>query len=241
MPVLILGGNEDLDIIRPLAEKLVADGGEVRCYLEEDDYELRSIGCKIAVGPLNDEMNVQGALTGVHTFIPILPDPLHLENEPSLHKLVDSARVWASTVEAASIEQTILALPGLREVEGPLGRVFGRTEEEFGSRCRPLTILRTGLWWGEERPLLPAVRWLSEEGEADAKISTLRIDSLVGALAAIDDLEQADGIWDLGGEVCTLAELRERAGPGKRRAPSDWMHKVLQAGLTVGNTLGLPA
>ncbi len=117
MPVLIAARSADLDLVRPLARLLRSGGGEVRCYLDTDDHELRDLGCKIAVGALDDAYNLEAALTRVHTFIPLLPDPFDIHDPDDLADLrvtsagVDVVRsvivsvldvdMWAATVAAA--------------------------------------------------------------------------------------------------------------------------------------------
>lgn len=234
MPVLILGGNEDLDIIRPLAEKLVADGGEVRCYLEEDDYELRSIGCKIAVGPLNDEMNIEGALTGVHTFIPLLPDPLLLD-AASINILPDLAVVYAAAAGSAGVVQMIVPIPGLADFPGPIGEVYRHVEKTFEAIEVQPCILRTGILWGSERPLPGALRGSGRLGRLDIEISALPVEGLVEVLAALDDHEEVHGRRDYGGEPMTLRALTDLAGAGPSFSPSPVAVEILEAGLQVDN------
>src|ERR687896_768389 len=137
MPVLISGSLEEIDLIRLLAQRLREDGGEVRCYLDDDDFELRNIGCKIAVGDLEDGTNLEGALTNVHTFIPIMRDPAKIlaEDVPRFEEVAEAAH---SAAAASAIVETILSLPAIERSSSALGPVFARIAETFRRDIRPL-------------------------------------------------------------------------------------------------------
>lgn len=214
MPVLILGEVADLDLIRPLAARLRADGGEVRGYLDDDDYELRNMGCKLAVGRLDDEVTLEGALRGVHTFIPVLPDPLRLVDESALSWFELVGTSAATAAGAARIPHTILAMPGVQEVD-----VFKRVESMFEEKCHPLCTIRTGLLWGPERPLPQVVRGL---GSVDMSISILRLHDWVMLLAAVDDRESVDGTWELSAPPASVSSLQQTAGAGPAMETPYW-------------------
>lgn len=241
MPVLVAARSEDLEVARPLALSLRFQGGEVRCYLEADDYELRDAGCKIAVGDLEDEMNLEASLTNVHTFIPLLPDPLDLHDEESLGFLERFGRQAAEASASAGIEQTILPLPGLPETS-PVGRALERIEALFLEAGPPTCVLRTGLVWGRGRPLCNVARAIKSDPELargwkDGRLSVIRVEDLVAALVAADDFEHLHGSWELGGQPYRLSELLELVDDeGPRRAPTDWVRALLESELIVGST-----
>lgn len=190
MPVLIAAGTTELDLVRPLAFRLLEDGGEVRCYLEEDDHELRQEGCKVAVGDLTDEVTLEGALTNVHTFIPLLPDPAVIVDESSLEILQSIGLAWASAASRSNIEQTLLAIPSISRSETLIGRAYSDIERDFREACDPICILVTGWVWGGERPI---------RNFNFPNIEVTGVQDLVAALVAADSLERIEGVVELGG------------------------------------------
>lgn len=215
MPVLILGAPSELDIVRPLAIRLLEDGGEVRCFLDEDDYELRSAGCKIAVGDTTDADGIEGALTNAHTFIPLLPDPLGLGGDEDLDTLRSMGIAAAAAAAGSEIEQTILAIPALST--DPVAGAFRSVKEALEGACRRLCVFETGFLWGPSRPLAGAARGWSGQMPSHA-INVVPIEDLVEALVRCDDREEMHGNWQLGGTPTSPADLAGAAGPGEERA-----------------------
>lgn len=193
MPALLTAMHSDLDVVRAVAELLIADGGEVRCYLEEDDYELRNLGCKIAVGSLLDPANLQGALSNVHTFMPLMPDALSFE-EADLGYLRDFGEVAAEAARYSSIEQTILVLTGLGTGGSTLATVTSAILEAF-KPLNPLCVLRPGIIWGAERPLkIHPAKVLGDEA-----IEGVHMTDLASDVASADDREGTHGSWNITG------------------------------------------
>lgn len=190
MPVLIAAGTTELELVRPLAFRLLEDGGEVRCYLEEDDHELRQEGCKVAVGDLTDDVTLEGALTNVHTFIPLLPDPAVIVDEYSVEILQRIGLTWVSAASRSNIEQTLLTIPSISQSETVIGRAYSEIERAFREVCDPLCILVTGWLWGEERPI---------RNFKFSNIEVTNVRDLVMALVAADNLERIEGVVELGG------------------------------------------
>lgn len=248
MPALILAGSGDLDLVLPLAARLRLDGGEVRCYLEQDDHELRQMGCKIAAGPLDDAVNVEAALGGVHTFIPILPDPAAVTDEEDLDLLRRLGEAAPAAAAASGVAQTIVALPGLASPASTLGAAYEEIHRLFLRDVRPLCLLRTGMVWGPDRPFTRAVRglrrsaeapaeWGSGEAPGESRLSVLHADDLVAAIAAADDREEIHGVWELGGRAYslgTLLRIVEVEGEAIRVSP--WFAQILQDGVAVGSS-----
>ncbi len=210
--------------------RLLGDGGEVRCYLDEEDHDLRSAGCKLAVGMLGDEVNLEAALTNVHTFIPVLPDPLRLDDADALASLRSFGIAAAEAAGSAGIEQTILALPRLPAAANPLTEAFDEIASAFAAAVRPLCILRTALVWSEDRPLASIVRRLRGHGPSLPVVSSGEV---ALALAAVDDREETHGEWELGGRSYPVGELAGLAGAGPAREPSLWVAGILAAPMPV--------
>ena len=239
MPVLIAAASDDLGIVVPLARRLRADGGEVRCYLPEDDGELRHIGCKIAVGHPLDEMNLEASLTNVHTFVPVLPEIAGIDDPETLELVLAYGSIAARAAGDASIEQTILCVPAVPEAH-PVGRAFAEIAAGFMAVCRPLCVVRTGLVWRGDGPLAAGMRALDgalPAGSERAVVSAVALEDLVALLAEIDDREDTHGTWDFGGQVLALSDLcRVDWGDGPAVPFGSWMHEVLTAGFVAGGS-----
>lgn len=230
MPVLLFAGIEDLDVVRPLAARLLRDGGEVRGYLDDDDYELRNMGCKLAIGALDDDMTLEAALTNVHTFIPILTDPGRLNDQSALDKLLELGLTAARAASGADIAQTILPASTASGSNNALGDALSRVEQKFQENVSPLCILRTGFLWGVSRPLPECVRGLrtsTEEVSTEARVAVVGVEDLVDLVAAADDREDLHGTWELAGEEQSLGELQGLAGEGDSREPGPWIKQIL--------------
>lgn len=240
MPVLIAARSADLDLVRPLARLLRAEGGEVRCYLDSDDYELRELGCKIAVGALDDAYNLEGALTNVHTFVPVLPDPFDLQTPEDFGRLLAMGLAMAEGAAGAGIAQTILPFPVL-PTPHPAAAVFGQVATAFKNNIHPLCQLRTGYLWGDGRPfptLLAAARHHGTDLPRSVCVSVLDVEAWASAIAAADDRENLDGTWEVGGDVEPLVDLLERvpATPEPSEPPNPWGLVLLAEDVIVGHS-----
>lgn len=237
VPVLIAAASDDLGIVVPLARRLREDGGEVRCYLPEDDGELRHLGCKIAVGHPLDEMNLEASLTNVHTFVPVLPDVAGIDDPETLELVMAYGRVAARAAGDSSIEQTILPIPAVPEPH-PVGSAFAAIAAEFLAASRPVCVVRTGLVWRSDGPLAAGMRAFGTMLPPDLEgsvVSAVALDDLVALLAEVDDREDTHGTWDFGGQATPLADLvRLDWGTGPPVAFGPWMHQMLASDLLAG-------
>lgn len=227
MPVLIYAPLTEMDIVRPLAEELISAGGEVRCYLEDDDFELRQIGCKIAIGELTDDMNLEAALTNVHTFLPLFPDPAAIVTDADLENLCTIGDSAVQAAAASSHAQTILAIPALVRTDSELGRAYRQIADGFAD-IHPKALFEIGLLWGPNRPFTQVAGSFKDE----LMLSVLNMEGLVAALTRADDHEDLDGTWELGGEAVTVSELRQRDAGGES-AP-DLLQDALRSDLVIG-------
>lgn len=240
MPVLIAARSSALDLVRPLARLLRADGGEVRCYLDTDDYELRELGCKIAVGALDDAYNLDAALTRTHTFIPVLPDPFEVVDADDVAQLRAVGLAAAEAAESSDVARTILPIPVLPDAH-PVQPAYDEVAKAFSAGRKPLCRIRTGALLGPDRPLaalLQAVQAHNVEVPASVILSVLDVDAWAATLAAADDREELDGTWELGGDVEPLADLVQAAGrlPRTPPPPSPWGLALLNEDLVVGQS-----
>ena len=239
MPVLIAAHGTDLDLVRPLARRLRDGGGEVRCYLDTDDQELRLLGCKIAVGALDDPYNLEAALTNVHTFVPVLADPFAVHDPADLAILRATGLAAAEAAAASDLAQTILPVPQLPKGH-PIQAVVGEIEQSFDSGVRPLCLLRTGYLWGEGRPFptaLAAAKAAGADLAPDVCLCVVDTPTWASVIAAADDREGVQGAWDLGGDVQPLVDLLERVGDaGGTAPPSEWSLSLLAGDLVLGSS-----
>ena len=239
VPVLIAAASDDLGLVVPLARRLREDGGEVRCYLPEDDGELRHLGCKIAVGHPLDEMNLEASLTNVHTFVPVLPDIAGIDDPETLELVAAYGRVAAQAAGDSSIEQTILPLPAIPGPH-PVGQALAEVAAQFLAASRPVCVLRTGLVWRHDGPLAAGMRALAATLPPDLEgsvVSAVALDDLVTLLAEVDDREDTHGTWDFGGQATPLADLvRLDWGSGPAVPLGPWMHQILTTDLLAGTS-----
>jgi hypothetical protein len=236
VPVLIAAASDDLGLVEPLAARLREDGGEVRCHLPEDSYELRAIGCKLAIGHPLDEMNLEASLTNVHTFVPVLPDPAAIDDAEILGLVLAYGLTAARAAGDSSIEQTILVVPAIPESH-PVGEAFAEIAAEFVSECHPVCVLRTGLVWRGDGPLAAGMRALAQgpPPPGGGHLSVVALDDLVPLVAEVDDREDTHGTWDFGGDAMALGDvlgLDWGEGPAVPFGP--WMEEILRTGMVAG-------
>lgn len=203
MPVLILASPSQLPIARGLGERLVAEGGEVRCYLEEDDFELNSMGCKIAVGPLDDFGNVEGAMFNAHTFMPLLPNPLVIADEAGADQVGALGEGLADAASRSNVEQTVLALSCVSRCSGPIGRAYARVADAFRDKVDPLCVVVTGLIDDPQHPLPTSATPPDQAGES--RIPVVGPEELIEVLVAADSREGLSGTWELGGRRAAVS------------------------------------
>ena len=227
--MLISAAPSEMDIVRPLAFKLLEGGGEVRCYLEEDDHELRQEGCKVAVGLLTDDGTLEAALTNVHTFIPLFPDPAIIRDSEELEMVGEIAAAAVVAARGAPVEQTILPVPGLPP-SSELGRTFLEVKQSFLEKVDPVAVIVTGMLWGPQRPFPEVAGSLGP----DPQISVVAIEDLIAALVSVDDREGLSGVWELGGHAYPAGGGNAGGSTGERAV--SLLAEALEAGMSVGNS-----
>src|SRR5919106_3130614 len=106
MPVMVTGAQSQLGA--RVIEYLRSTGGQVRVYVdatvatEDDATRLRVVGCKVAVGELDDEGHLEAALEQVHTVAHCWTGPLHDPTEQ-----VEVAAVLSSAVLGAGVRRLV--------------------------------------------------------------------------------------------------------------------------------------
>lgn len=187
MPVLMTAHARDLDVVRAVAGELSEGGGEIRCYLEDDDHLLRNIGCKIAVGRMDDADTLAAALTNVHTFLALAPDPLSFDAVEGLEAALGA---WASAAEEARVAQNILAVGAAAPPDDRVAAVLAAAPKLFAA-VSPLCVIECGLLMGDDRPIhLP--------GQIQARV--LPLEDLARGVREVDDRESSQGSVRLTGQ-----------------------------------------
>lgn len=189
MPVLITAFDADLDLVRPLASLLLQGGGEVRCYLEYEDHELRNMGCKIAVGSHEDDETLAAALTNVHTFLVFAPDQLSFRPDEAT-QLRGFFKAASMAVKQAPVDQVIVVASGVEMADDPIASAMAQGPSHF-SDVAPLCILLCSLIDRE-------VQGPQNDSPFPAMVVTSQ--RLVQVVAAVDDRERTEGSWVLAGE-----------------------------------------
>src|SRR5687768_6455422 len=106
MPVLITGAETPEGLAT--ARRLARTRGEVRAFADVDAAEaaeaLRSLGCKVARGTLDDEGHLEAALEQVHTVIHLAGGPMTDPDE-----VLDAAATVLSAAIGAGCRRMIYA------------------------------------------------------------------------------------------------------------------------------------
>lgn len=195
MPILITGRASDVEVVRMIARRN-AGMSEIRCYLEEDDHELRNLGCKIALGSLTDDYTLQATLTNVHTFIPLLMDPPWGATDDD--DFVMFGKTCLAAAAASEVERVLVPISGLPPPSGSLGDALAFIHsgfEDLHGSC----ILSCGFVWNDERDGPPP-----RDGQGPRILDR---DLLVDVICAADDREETSGTWELGGTPRDRSDL----------------------------------
>lgn len=106
MPVMVTAADQGLGAA--VADHLLASGGEVRAFLDATTVDaevagvLRTRGCKVALGELDDEGHLEAALAQVHTVAHCAVGPLE---DPAV--LVLNAATLASALLGAGVRRLV--------------------------------------------------------------------------------------------------------------------------------------
>lgn len=188
MPVLVTGAERGLGA-RVLAQ-LRASGGEVRAYLDatavDDDAAaaLRSQGCKVAIGELDDEGHLEAALAQVHTVAHCWGGPLH-----DLDEQLTVAGTLASALLGAGVRRLVWVRELADDAANPYLALLGEIGELFEELPVETVTLATTLRHGTGDPLTSrlAAGWLSGSGvDALAAHAPIELDDVARAVVAAD-------------------------------------------------------
>jgi uncharacterized protein YbjT (DUF2867 family) len=207
MPVLVTGAETGLG--RATVRALVRAGGEVRAFLDaevvgdEEADDFRRLGCKTALGAIDDEGRLELALEQVHTVVHCWGGPL-TDPEAELDGLagVLSAAlgagcrrfVWASHLGAGEPEG-VAYLEACAEAEALLAEA---TLESV--------VFRRSLTCGESDELTARLAFGRADVRPDARHAPLAIADLAAAIVRADLLQR-------GSVRADLSLVLELAGP----------------------------
>lgn len=226
MPVLITGAETSLGA--RVIEHLRPTRGELRAYLDatvatdDDAGRLRSAGCKVAVGELDDEGRLESALEQVHTVAHCWTGPLH---DPQSQ--VEVAATLSSAMLGAGVQRLIWVCELGGDTGNPYLAAMSEIRELFDTLPVETVTLPTAVRYGTGDGFTDRLRqgWLSGSG-ADPTATHAPIN--------LADVARAVGVADrqrgsrrelhveltlVGPEEHTLAEFLDRLGAPALDAP----------------------
>ncbi len=227
---MVVGAETGLG--RAVVRTLRRRGGEVRAYLDaevagdSDAAELRALGCKVALGEVDDEGRLETALEQVHTVVHCWGGPLtapdgELDGVAGVLSAAIGARcrrfVWASHLGADD--------PG----DDAYLRACADVEELLAGSDLESVVVRRALTYGQGDALTELLAGGAAAGaRPDAVHAPLALGDLAGALAAADAMPRggASGlsvVLSLAGPVRTtlaaVADGLSAAGGPRRTGP----------------------
>lgn len=204
MPVLITGAETAEG--RAAARRFRASAGEVRVFVDADDTAaaeaLRSAGCKVARGTLEDEGHLETAAEQVHTIVHLAGGPM-----TAAEVVVDDAATVLSAAIGAGCRRMVWA--SHVGADDPRGNAYleacAEVEAMLGEAPLETIVVRRSLTYGPGDPLTGAL--------ANGALPTLAKESTHQPLY-VDDLAlviaEADRVR---GGVGDLAILLTLTGP----------------------------
>lgn len=249
MPVLVTGAEDGLGA--RVVEQLRMSGGEIRAYLDgnvvttDAAASLRSTGCKVAVGELDDEGHLEAALAQVHTVAHCWGGPLHD---------LDAQLEAAGTVASALLGAGVRRLVWVRELAVDSANPYLARLAEIGALFEDLPVetitLATSLRHGPTDQLTTrlAEGWLSGSGaDAAAVHAPIDLEDVARAVAVADRRRDPSGELHLrlglrGPEQMPLHEFLHRIGAPELTAhvpdgrPPRWLVDWLSQPGTAGAT-----
>lgn len=238
MPVLVAAA--DLPLGRRIAQRLLAEGGEVRAYASADGDlgALRGAGAFVAVGDPDDEGRLEAAMAEVHTVVHVVDVLL----TPDVETLATGLGTLATAAANAGVRRVIVSsLPGAGPDAGDeLRRVLGRAESALAAARVPSVVIRPSLLDSLELRDALAATSLADTVRS-RQVAPVRPADLVELVAAFDSMRSraAEGhvvFAAEGAERLTLEGYLEAVGAGTgslvgRRYPRPAAHPLLVPGL----------
>lgn len=219
MPVLIIGAATGVG--RRLASLLLDQDAQVRVFLEADDDEFRSAGCKVAVGDFDDIGRIESAMEQTHTVVHLAGGP----EAPKGRTLEWFVQETTEVAVRAAVSAGVVRFLSLSELGADPAsanaylRVRGCADELITTsglqhavvRCAP--ILAPDAQLGVALLRAMSARVPVAPGRGSQRLNPIWAGDVAQALLLADARETAvSGTWELGGpEVVTFDELVARA------------------------------
>jgi len=238
MPVLVVGAESQLGA--RVIEQLRPSGGEVRAYLDatvatdDEAVRLRALGCKVALGELDDEGLLERALEQVHTVAHCWTGPLH---DPIAQ--VEVAATVGSALLGAGVRRLIWVCELARDERNPYLAAVAQIRELFSALPVETVTFATGLRLGSDDRFTARLRdgWLCGSAvDPTAAHAPVSIDDVASAVAAADRQRGSRAELHLelalvGPEQVALEALLRRLGappldaprPPQLAPPDDWI------------------
>jgi uncharacterized protein YbjT (DUF2867 family) len=235
VPVLVTGAATAVG--RHAVRLLAGTGGEVRVFLQLDAggggtaealaARYREVGCKVALGDLDDEAHVESALEQVHTLLHLLGRPT---DDPAAH-LDRTATVVSAAIGAGCRRLVVLSdLAAADPAGNPWLEALAQAEDLVADAPMERVVLRAAVTHGEDDPLTVALA-AGALGEAPpgAHWPVAAVD--VATTAVLADRER-----DVDGSLHVVVAV---AGP-RRMTTADYV-RALRAHVAAGPGDPLPA
>lgn len=228
MPVLVTGAETGLG--RATVRALARAGGEVRAYLDaevagdDDAALLRSLGCKTALGTIDDEGRLELALEQVHTVVHCWGGPLTDPGEE-----LDGVASTLSAALGAGCRRFVWASHLGADAPGDVAylRACADAEALLADATIESVVFRRALTYGADDEL---TRRIAGGGASavrpGARHAPLAVVDLAAAIAQADLLQRGRERSDLslvleltGPQTLTFAEIVAALTPGDPAAP----------------------
>lgn len=231
MPVLVTGAEDALG--SSVVDRLRASGGEVRLYLDAtsagpaDADRFRAVGCKVALGELDDEGHLEAALAQTHTVAHCWGGPLRER---------DDQVAVAATVASAALGAGVRRLIWVRELAEGTDNAFldalDQIDDLFDGLPMETVTLATGVRHGEHDALTTRLArgWLTgTDADLTAVHAPVGVADVARAVVVADRQREAPRevhvrMALVGPERMTLGTFLRRlrtAWPGSDRGGSD--------------------
>jgi uncharacterized protein YbjT (DUF2867 family) len=228
MPVVVTGASGLIGRRAVRAFTLVSP--QVRAYVRRPEVadELRSLGAKVATGPIEDVENLEVVMSGVHTVCHLVGGLNPKPPDDYERSIVGSIRSVAEAATRAGVRRLLyVSYPGASpDQANEYLRSAGTAEEVVRASGLEYVIVRCARVYGEQSEWLRAVTRRSRMnpalvvGMGRQVLAPIHADDVAAVLAGADDRERVDsGTWGLEGpDRITADDLVDLlAGKPKRK------------------------
>ena len=246
MPVLITGAETAVGTAT--VRGFLRRAGEVRVYLDaersgdEDAARFRAMGCKVALGTLDDEAHLETAMEQVHSVVHLAGGPL---DDPA--EQLDALATVSAAAIGAHVSRWLWTTELAADPAGnPYLEALAEAADIVSSLPMETIVFRCALRYGRNDPfttLLAGSSWEDVGADVTAVHAPLLLDDLARALVTADNPRRsADLRLDVelvGPEHIRLGEFVSRLRDASPEVPPSatppaWMADWLSRGATGG-------